>query len=102
MAYKGSDLSPEFKTFFRAERKRITAILTKMGCTNVQMDYGFYFFSGFFTSNSGQIYYLSVDIDQRPTSYERIMYRTAKHYKDYTGCSNQWINKNDIRNMQLI
>jgi len=102
MAYRGSDLSPEFKKLFRAERKRITEILTKMGCTEIKMDYGFYFFSGFFTSESGQIYYLMVHIDERPTSYERIMFRTAKDYKDYSGGSNQWIDKDKVSEMRLI
>ncbi len=102
MAYKGSDLSPEFKKFFRSERKRITDALTKMGCTNVQMDYGFYFFYGFFTSQSGQVYYLSVHIDSRPISYKQIMYRTAKDYKDYSGGSNQYVDKNEIDKMILI
>ena len=72
-----------------------------MGCTNVVMDYGFYYFTGFFTSASGQIYYLSVS-DVRYFPYVRIMYRTAKDYKDFTGGSNQWIGKNDIKKMQLL
>jgi hypothetical protein len=101
MSYKGSDLSKEFKSFFRSEKKRITESLTKLGCTKIEMDYGFYFFSGFFTSKSGQIYYFSVS-DVRHFSYDRIMYRTAKHYKDWTGGSNQWINKDTIEKMNLI
>ncbi len=102
MAYHGSDLSEDFKKFFRAEKKRITKILTEMGCTNVQMDYGFYFFSGFFTSSSGQTYYLMVHIDERPVSYKQILYRTAKDYKDYTGGGNQYVDKNKVSEMRLI
>lgn len=100
MSYKGSDLSNEFKSFFRSERKRITKILTEMGCTNVEMDYGFYYFNGFFTSPSGQIYYFSVS-DVRHFPYERIMYRTAKHYKDWTGGMNQYVSK-DLKGLRLI
>lgn len=101
MAYKGSDLSEGFKKFFRAERKRISEILTKMGCTKIEMDYGFYYFSGFFTSASGQIYYLSVS-DVRHFPYEIIMFRTVKHYKDWTGGSNQYVGKDEIGKLKLL
>ena len=101
MAYKGRDLNPEFKKFFRSERKRITEILTKIGCTKIEMDYGFYYFNGFFTSQSGQIYYFSVS-DVRHFPYEKIMYRTAKDYKDYSGGSNQYIGKNDLSHIRLL
>lgn len=101
MSYKGSDLSNDFKVFFRAEKKRISKALTELGCTKIEMDYGFYFFSGFFTSESGQIYYLMVHIDNRPIEYKQILFRTAKDYKDYTGGSNQYIDKNDLENIRL-
>ena len=50
MPYKGSDLGQDFKDFYRKEKKRLTAIFKEKGCTNIKMDYGFYFFSGFFTA----------------------------------------------------
>jgi hypothetical protein len=90
MGYKGSDLSADFKVFFRKEKKRISAILTELGCTNIELDYGFYYFSGFFTAPSGQAYYLSCS-DVRHFGYDRLLIRTAKHYKDYTGGSNNYV-----------
>jgi len=100
MSYKGSDLSSEFKSFFRKEKKRIVGILESLGCTAIEIDYGFYTFSGFFTSASGQIYYLSCP-DVRHWEYTRLMYRTAKSYKDYSGGSNNFIDKNNLNNIRL-
>jgi hypothetical protein len=101
MSYKGSDLSAEFKSFFRREKKRIIEALKSIGCTDIQLDYGFYFFSGFFTSASGQIYYLSCS-DVRYSSYKQLMYRTAKSYKDYSGGMNQYVDKDKIKEIKLI
>ena len=41
--YSGRDLSPQFKSWVRKEFKRITTELTKLGCTEIQFNYGFYF-----------------------------------------------------------
>jgi hypothetical protein len=102
MPYRGSDLGQDFKDFYRKEKKRLTAILKEKGCTQIEMDYGFYFFSGFFTSPSGQVYYFSAS-DVRHWEYNRLLIRTAKHYKDYTGGSNQYvgIQKADLMNFTL-
>ena len=96
MAYKGSDLGQDFKDFFRKEKKRLTSIFKEMGCTEIKMDYGFYYFSGFLTAPNGQIYYFSCS-DTRG-GYNQLLIRTAKHYKDWTGGSNQYIGikKEDI------
>jgi hypothetical protein len=102
MPYKGSDLGQDFKDFYRKEKKRLTTILKEKGCTKIEMDYGFYFFSGFFTSPSGQVYYFSAS-DVRHWEYNRLLIRTAKDYKDYTGGSNQYvgIKKADLMNFAL-
>ena len=102
MPYRGSDLGADFKSFFRKQKKRISAILTERGCTNIELDYGFYYFSGFFTAPSGQIYYLSSS-DVRHFGYDRLLIRTAKHYKDWTGGSNQYCGVDDesLKNFRL-
>jgi len=101
--YSGSDLGQDFKDFFRKEKSRLTKILKEKGCTNIDMSYGFYYFSGFFTSPSGQVYYFSCS-DVRHFGYEKLLIRTAKDYKDYTGGSNQYsgIKKEDLMNFRLI
>jgi hypothetical protein len=99
--YTGSDLGQDFKDFFRKEKRRITTNLKFMGCTKIEMDYGFYYFSGFFTSASGQIYYFSCS-DVRHFGYSKLLYRTATHYKDWTGGRNQYIEVNKLKKMELL
>ncbi len=103
MAYRGSDLGEDFKAFFRKEKKRLSAILKDKGCTNIELDYGFYYFSGFFTAPSGQVYYLSCS-DVRHFGYDKLLIRTAKHYKDFTGGSNQYcgVDKDSLTNFRLV
>lgn len=93
--YSGADLSPQFKSWVRKEFKRITAELTKLGCTDVQFNYGFYYFSGFFTAPSGQVYYMSCS-DVRHFTYDKLLYRTAKDYSDFTGGHNNYVGKDNI------
>ena len=102
MPYKGSDLSSEFKSFFRKEKNRLKKILEARGCTKIELDYGFYYFSGFFTAPSGQIYYLSCS-DVRHFGYNKLLIRTAKHYKDWTGGMNQYcgIDAESLNNFRL-
>ena len=100
MSYKGSDLSPQFKTFFRKQKSKITKILTAKGCTNIVLDYGFYYFSGFFTDAKGQFWYLSCS-DVRYFAYDKLLYRTAKNYKDYTGGVNRYVKISDLENWNI-
>ena len=100
--YSGSDLSSEFKSFARKEFNRFKKLLTSKGCTNFDFSYGFYYFSGFFTAPSGQIYYLSCS-DVRHFGYKQLLIRTAKTYNDFTGGVNNFIgvSDNDILNFNL-
>jgi hypothetical protein len=102
MSYKGSDLGADFKEFFRKEKSRLSKILKEKGCTEIKLDYGFYYFSGFFTSQSGQVYYLSCS-DVRHFGYDNLLIRTAKDYKDFSGGSNNYvgIDKQSIMNFRL-
>ena len=101
--YSGSDLGQDFKDFFKREKTRLTKIFKEKGCTDIQMNYGFYYFSGFFTSPSGQPYYFSCS-DVRHFNYDRLLIRTAKHYQDYSGGSNQYcgISKEELIKFRLI
>lgn len=96
--YSGSDLGQDFKEFFRKEKNRLSKILKEKGCTKIEMNYGFYYFSGFFTAPSGQVYYFSCS-DIRHWGYERLLIRTAKDYKDFSGGSNQYV---DIKKEALM
>lgn len=98
--YTGKDLGQAFRTFYTKEKKRITTALTAIGCKDVTMSRQFYFISGFFTAPSGQLYYFSIS-DVRYFPYKQILYRTAKNYSDYTGGSNQYVDKDNISAMHL-
>jgi hypothetical protein len=98
--YSGRDLSPEFKSWARKEFNRIRKVLTARGCTNVQLSYGFYYWSGFFTSPSGQVYYLSCS-DVRYFDYSMLLIRTAESYTDYRGGSNQYIEPQNLSTFYL-
>jgi len=101
--YSGSDLGQDFKEFFRKEKKRLTEHFKAKGCTKIEMNYGFYYFSGFFTAPSGQVYYFSCS-DVRHFGYTQLLIRTAKSYTDFTGGSNQYceLKKEDLMNFRLI
>jgi hypothetical protein len=85
--YKGGDLDQSFKEFFRLETNRIMRQLRKYGCTKFEFHCNFNYFSGFFTTKNGTMYYVSCS-DIRHFGYSQLLYRTVKHYKDYTGGSN--------------
>lgn len=98
--YSGSDLGSDFKEFFRKEKKRIGNALKELGCSNLEMNYGFYYFSGFFTSPSGQTYYFQCS-DTRHFGYKQILYRTAKDTSDFSGGSNQYVDVKKLKEMRL-
>lgn len=98
--YNKSGMSRVYCAFFKKEAKKIAKILEDKGCTDVQISSGFYYFSGFFTDAKGQIWYLSCS-DVRHFAYEKLLYRTAKNYKDYTGGLNRYVKISDLENWDI-
>jgi hypothetical protein len=100
-----SGLTPQFKEFFNTFKKEITAILKQHNCSDIIVSRGHFYISGFFTLPNGQIYYFSVS-DVRGMHYgfnkPQLMYRTAKHNKDYTGGSNCFVNIEDFANLSIF
>jgi hypothetical protein len=86
-----SGLTPEFAQFFRTFKSEFTKELQTIGATDIVFSRGHFYVSGFFTV-SGQAYYFSIS-DVRGSDYRmpQLMYRTAKHYKDFTGGANRWV-----------
>jgi hypothetical protein len=93
--------TPEFKSFASAFKRELTKELKSIGATNIKFSVGHFYVSGFFTSETGQVYYFSLsDVRGCPN---QLMYRTAKDYKDYTGGINQWVNiENGMSNRMRI
>jgi hypothetical protein len=96
--YSGSDLSQAAKKILKSQINKVKKHLTSIGATNLEFSYGFYYFSGFFTSKTGQIYYLC-SYDIRYDSLTKLYYRTAKNYSDFTGGMNQ---HGDIENLKSL
>jgi len=103
--YSGRDLGQDFKDFFRREKRRLTGIFKEKGCIDIQMNYGFYYFSGFFTSSTGQAYYFSCS-DVRHYPYDTILIRTAKDYRDFSGGGNGYgyvsVVRQNLINFKLV
>ena len=86
-----STLTPEFAQFYRTFKSEFTKELQTIGATDIVFNRGHFYISGFFTVDS-QAYYFSIS-DVRGSEYRmpQLYYRTAKHYKDFTGGSNRYV-----------
>jgi len=95
-----SSKTPEFKNFAKVFKKEFSCELKSVGATDIKFNVGHFQITGFFTVQ-GQAYYFSLP-DVRGYAYCKatnpdsnfckLMYRTAKDYKDYTGSVNRYVN----------
>ena len=99
--YSKNGMSPDYCTFFKKEAKKIAKILESKGCTDVQISSGFYYFSGFYTAPDGQIWYI-LSSDKRHFGYDKLTYRTAKSYKDFSGGANREISTKELEKLPPI
>lgn len=94
-----SGVTPEFMAFYKTFKSELTAELKKRGCTQIEVGRGHFYCSGFFTAPSGKIYYFSLPdvrgIREGGGHFGSMMYRTAEHYKDYTGGMNRYVELGD-------
>ena len=89
-----SGKTSEFNTFVRDFKHEFGTYIKSLGCTDIKYNVGHFEISVFFTSPSGQIYYLNT-MDVR-NCWGWMFVRTAKNYKDYTGGSNRQISCDDV------
>ena len=90
--------TPEFKAFYNTFKKEFTKELLSIGATAITFSRGHFYVSGFFTIGT-QAWYFSLS-DVRGMEYglrinpdscsNKLLYRTAKDYKDYTGGGNRY------------
>ena len=85
----------EFLNFVRTFRSEFTKELKSIGAADIQIGKGHFYVSGFFTVD-GQVWYFSLS-DVRGMEYclnqscmGKLMYRTAKDYRDFTGGYNRY------------
>ena len=90
----GSQLTYQFKAFYRIFTRDFSDILTNFHAEKIEFSRGHFITSGFFT-HKDQVYYFSLG-DVR-WNKERMLIRTAKDYKDYTGGSNDYL---DLKNRE--
>ena len=89
--------TPEFKELARAFKSVLAKELQSVGATLEAYSVNHFDMSGFFKKGE-QLYYFSfgdvrgMEFVLRRGDKVRMMYRTAKHLKDWTGGSNQWVN----------
>ncbi len=94
-----SGKTPEFIAFTKIFKREFTSELKSIDVTDIVFSVGHFYISGFFTVNN-QAYYFSLP-DVRDINYClktnpdscmcKLLYRTAKDYKDYTGGVNRYV-----------
>lgn len=79
----------EITASISASVRSTTAFLKRHGCTPVKGHYGsgYHYHSGFFTSPNGLLWYWMTGDDRNGNT---ILFRRAKHLRDYTGETNQY------------
>jgi hypothetical protein len=99
--YSGSGLTSLDRSKLRSLILKIKNILIEKDCINIEINYGFHFISGFFTSKSGQIYYIGSG-DTRLNRPKMFYYRMANSYTDYLGDFNNWLNSiEDLKTVSI-
>jgi len=87
-----SEKTQQFKIFVSEFKKEMKKEMKIIDATNIEFSIGHFDITGFF-DYKGELYYFSLS-DIRGSNYNStfsLLYRTAKHRKDWTGGSNQWV-----------
>ena len=82
--------TPQWNSFYRKACNFFRKAVAEIGGTKLEMSKGHFYFIGFFTASSGQVYYFSIS-DVRYFKEKRILIREAKGYDDYTGGRNCYL-----------
>ena len=86
--------TPEFKSFARKFKNDFENELTAHGFELTKYRVGHFEVSGFFKNVNGDFFYFSC-MDVRTSKEPRLLVRTAKNEKDYTGGQNCWLEIKD-------
>lgn len=92
----------EFKSFARKFKNDFQKQLDKIDAKITFYNTGHFYVSGFFRFNeSGTCYYFSIS-DVRFFNDKKLLYRTAKDEKDFTGGMNQYVNLSDNMAKEMV
>lgn len=80
--------TPEFKSFARKFKNALAKELETAGCTITAYNVGHFYVSGFFRNKFNDCYYFSIS-DVRHFKIDKMLWRTAKDEKDFTGGHNR-------------
>lgn len=84
-----SGRTPEYLAWHRTFKREFTKFLEARGCTEIAIGKPNHFdMSGFFRNKNGQLWYFSIS-DLRGFK-DKMLIRTAKHNRDFTGGMNQY------------
>ena len=73
---------------YSKQKSTVKKALKNAGFENIKISNGHYYFSGFATKNEKVIYFSISDV--RHFFDNKVLIRTAKDYKDYTGGGNNF------------
>ena len=73
---------------YSKQKSTVKKALKNAGFENIKISNGHYYFSGFATKNEKVIYFSISDVRHFPE--DKVLIRTAKDYKDFTGGGNNY------------
>lgn len=89
-----SGKTPEFKSFATKFKNDFKKELDSIGAKMTAYSVGHFYVSGFFRTKTDKCIYFSIS-DVRSFMDTKILVRTARDEKDYTGGVNQYVNMRD-------
>ena len=84
---------------YSKQKSLVKKALNQSGYESIKISNGFYYFSGFATKD-GNIIYFSIS-DVRHSNDDKLLIRTAKDYRDFTGGYNAYCEM-DIESIQTL
>ena len=86
----GTTNGDDFKQFFSEFKTTLKRECKKLGIEVIPFKINHYCFTGFVKKDGKYIYFSVGDVRYDGVWFNRILYRTAKHEKDWTGGGNNW------------
>jgi c-di-GMP-related signal transduction protein len=93
MKTKGNTMKDSISAYSK-QKSLVKKVLKNENFEDIQISNGYYYFSGFAKKNE-HIIYFSIGDTRTNILGNKLLVRTAKNYKDFTGGSNNFCNMND-------
>lgn len=87
-----SQTTEEFQHFVNTFKREFKKTMQLQGFEKIKVSQGHFYVSGFFTYKEQPYYFSITDVRGCELAPElSMMFRTAQHYKDFTGGTNQYV-----------